>query len=359
MDLMSEAWRTVTNYIDRKVDAMWNQLLRLNVDLESSSLTDNISDHYMMDSICPTEVDDTVSTAQVISRRYPTQLIYSNLESKAAGNYGSYFHCTIINFTDDTDHEEASLRPVMDEFKSTYIQETRYCILSHDHFCIRILNFANEALKTSSRYSSRYSLLLIISGLKLPEKKKKKRNSSKQCHRNFSSCTCGKCSIMAVFEHTCPRAYSALIPHLHGTTLMSYYTSGFLLVPADNFWRVRNLPVLGGRGLAPSLPLESQHSSIATCNEILLMDTQTRKYAKDDHAVEDIPNIELHFSSLQIKINNHSTFGCTKQKDTTDICDPHDLANLALLLLLIAGDVEVNPGPQSGMFIKISKLLSV
>ena len=328
------------------------------VDLESSSLAVNKSDHYMME-IGPTEIDVTVSpqAQPIISQRCSTQKIHSKgLESKEAGNV---YH----NFTDDGDDEESSVR--MDELKST--QETRYRN-SHNHCCIhtRMLDHI-YGIQIIIPVSPRYSILSIDELTELtetPKKKKekrlkkrhckKRRNSSKQCHRDFSSCTCGKCSIMAVFEHTCPRAYGALIPHLHGASLMSYYTSGFLLVPADNFWRVRNLPLLGGRGLALSLPFESQHSSIATSDEILLMDTQTRKYARDDYAVEDIPNTELQFSSLQTKINNNSTFECTKQKDTTDICDPHDLANLVLLLLLIAGDVEVNPGPQSGMLIKIS-----
>ena len=211
-----------------------------------------------------------------------------------------------------------------------------------------------------------YYCLLMIDEVKSTDidciSETSRRNRNSKCHRHLHIhmpglrrfCSCGKCSLTAVFEHTCPRAYGALIPHLHSTTLMSYYSSDFLL-PADNWWRVPNLMmllILGGRDLSP--PLAPQHASIAICDRKWLIRSLARKCAKDGHADKDISNTELHFHSLQQQIltTKCSYESAYELNDTTTNSDPHSLANLALLLLLISGDVEVNPGPRSGMFIK-------
>lgn len=193
------------------------------------------------------------------------------------------------------------------------------------------------------------------------------RYRNKTCHRGLHIpefrrfCGCGKCSFMAVFEHTCPRALQVLIPRLDSATLMSYFSSAGFVLPADNCWRVQTLMILltiGRQHVDLPLCSASQRSLIAT-NDETLVETQARKDAADDHAEEDAllsntevkSNTELQFSSLQCSCDQVS-FGCTyEQKGATTICNPHDLANSALLLLLLAGDIEVNPGPPSGMFV--------
>ena len=281
------------------------------------------------------------------SLRCQIQMI--NFKFKAARNDGcGYCHVILLcNSTNDT--EKAPLRcsaMALDELKATQTCAMRNKI-NHDRYYNMVMQLDHpDETQKSSRHS-----LLMIGEMKSPEIYfiPQKRNNNK-CHR---ACTCGKCSIIAaIFEHTCPQACGTLSPHLHGATLMSYYSSDFLLIPADNWWRLHKLmmlPILGGQRLGLDCPIVPQLSSISivSCDEKWI---QTRKYAKDDLAEDDIVNTEVQFNSLQKKIKYGYICDLT---DAAILCDLQNLANYALLLLLIAGDIETNPGPpRFGMFIK-------
>ena len=180
--------------------------------------------------------------------------------------------------------------------------------------------------------------------------------------KKFYSCTCGKCSLVALFRHICPRAYDAFVPYLQNTTLMSYYSSDFLL-PADNWWNILSnlaLLTLGGIGL----PLLSQDSS--TCDRkqcFRLMGAQPSTYLQDDHCNIKSENETLKvfnssakqrwlFQNYQTRLLNSSSGHPLLEWNTNDsTTDPADLANLTLLLLSIAGDIELNPGPESGIYV--------
>lgn len=177
-------------------------------------------------------------------------------------------------------------------------------------------------------------------------------------------CCCGKCSLVALFENTCPQAYGALTPFLQSTTLMSFYSSNFLL-PADNWWKILDdsaLLPLGGPAILPGLPvcIPSQHASTACggkqCFRLRRAWASTPLQGEVSNNIDTFRGrkgtLKTCFNSVKQFRHPHtrlldSKFS-TKWKKGTSTTDPKGLANLTLLLLIIAGDVELNPGPESG-----------
>ena len=183
--------------------------------------------------------------------------------------------------------------------------------------------------------------------------------SKKRC------CSCGKCSLVALFEHTCPQAYGSLTPFLQSITLMSFYSSDFLL-PIDNWWKILNSALLPLGDLATGLPLPSalHTSTVAACDGKQCF---RLRRAWTSTSLQDEVNNNINFfragkGTLSTCFNsakefwqlwNHqarlldSNFSSewTSDDGTTD---PKDLVNIVLLLLIIAGDIELNPGPESG-----------
>ena len=196
-------------------------------------------------------------------------------------------------------------------------------------------------------------------------------NNPRAASRIYGHCCCGKCSLVSLFENTCPQAYGSLTPYLQSTTLMSFYSSDFLL-PIDNWWKVllnSALLPLGDpeMGLA-QLP---QHTSTAgacdrkQCFRLRRARTST-SFPGEINDNTSINTFQAGKGTVKIyldfakQLQNHQArlldvnFSTKLYTDTDDAkSDPKSLANIVLLLLIIAGDVEVNPGPESGNLSKV------
>ena len=169
-------------------------------------------------------------------------------------------------------------------------------------------------------------------------------------------CHCGKCSHTALFEHSCPQAYKSQCPFLQSTTLMSCYSSDGFILPMDNWWNLQlysAILTLGCRNV--SLSLFSNDSSACEREQCFhLMDIQ------DGSSPTSTINIMSHAerkpaffiatkSHIAGLLNTSYSFMWNKDDSITfHTANPEELAKLVLLLLLHAGDIEVNPGPGSG-----------
>ena len=157
-------------------------------------------------------------------------------------------------------------------------------------------------------------------------------------------CCCGKCSLIGMIENTCPQAYSCLTPCRQSTTLMSFYSSDFLL-PLDNWWKVLNSVPFSLGGLL-GLPLPSQSISTAVACDRKRCFRSRRAYTSTSLQDEVITFQDGKGTLILTCFELVKPSFADWMNDTTT--DPKDLASLVLLLLIIAGDIELNPGPQSG-----------
>ena len=191
-------------------------------------------------------------------------------------------------------------------------------------------------------------------------------NHNGTAYKIYSYCCCGKCSLVALFENTCPQAYGSLSHFQQSSTLMSFYSSDFLL-PVDNWWKILDdstaLSPLGG--LATGLPLLSQqHTSIAAacdgekqCFHLRRAWTST---SMQDEVTNNINTFRVGREALRTCFNSVKQLQphqarlldsniSNKWKTDDNTSDPNGHASIVLLLLIIAGDIELNPGPESGI----------
>jgi hypothetical protein len=149
---------------------------------------------------------------------------------------------------------------------------------------------------------------------------------------------------------------------------MSFYSSDFLL-PADNWWKVLNpaLLRLGDPAMGLTLLLPQHTSTVDACDRkqcFRLRRAGTSASFQD----EDNGNISNCDTFQAGKLGASKCLDSTKQfrqfrnpqgrlfdsnfstkRNTSDTTiDPNELANVVLLLLIISGDIELNPGPGTG-----------
>ena len=180
-----------------------------------------------------------------------------------------------------------------------------------------------------------------------------KPGMTRSCH-----CTCGKCSHTALFEHTCPQAYQSLSPFLQNTTLISSYFSAAcadsFILPVDNWWNVQLCSAISTSGSQSiCLLLSSQESSSCDGEQcfhnclptIIVLSSAEMNPALEKYFISK----KSHIAALQKNSNSGYSFLQTEDVNTAfHTTNPEDLANLVLLLQLLAGDIETNPGPGSG-----------
>ena len=188
-------------------------------------------------------------------------------------------------------------------------------------------------------------------------------NNPRAASRIYGYCCCGKCSLIALFENTCPQAYGSLTPFLQSTTLMSFYSSDFLL-PVDNWWKVLLNSALLPLGDPPMglVQLPRHTLTIGACDRKQCFHLRRARTSTSFQGEINGNNIfQAGKGTLKIYLDfakqwqNHQArlldvnFSTKLYTDTDDAkSDPKNLSSVALQLLINAGDVEVNPGPESG-----------
>ena len=207
-------------------------------------------------------------------------------------------------------------------------------------------------------------------------------------HRK-SFCSCGKCSLLSQFQHSCPLAFSE---SQSPVSRMSHcYTF------AGNLQRsVDDLPMNSALSPEPSpelLPITTLLQDPPTCDRETAMrqcfrsrGVQPRTFYLKDYCIgltfqanenasvkvfdtyketlelrcllESVcPLVCNHFttqphrpSQVMVKMKQYLTLQSARNKRGN--MDPRDAANFAMFLLLLGGDIELNPGP-TGNNIKI------
>lgn len=191
-------------------------------------------------------------------------------------------------------------------------------------------------------------------------------------------CSCGKCSSVALFEHSCPLAYDPQTFALRSTS-NSYYESANATLQSDldedGHSTRATLPTPGSLWLPILLRAFS-------CNKqqcFLYVRAHQRTSLLDDYGIGDLlhnktktesfnlqkeilqiqqPVVEQTRNSnaftlqllypcqhLVIKTKLHLLYKGVHHNQVETARDPVDIANLVLLLLMMSGDVELNPGP--------------
>ena len=197
-------------------------------------------------------------------------------------------------------------------------------------------------------------------------------------------CSCGKCSSVALFEHSCPLAYD---PQTLGSvrsrsTSVSYYESASFAnailqshLYKDGKSTRTALATLGRH----CLPILSRAFSCDRQQCFLYVGAHQCTSLQDDYGIQDLlhnktnPLIERFntdketlkiqlveqiqksntFTSrrpyphqhLLIKTKFYLPYKSVRHNQAETTRDPVDVANLVLLLLMLSGDIELNPGP--------------
>ena len=200
-------------------------------------------------------------------------------------------------------------------------------------------------------------------------------------------CSYGKCTLIEQFQQACPLAHSTALTPLSGSVLKtSYYTSDFL-VNGSSPW-LPSVDILSNSSVALESQLKTRFQlstplqGFSTCDKVINRCFnfkgvyQCTYYLQDDSCTVDLFHINktvsaetfnenLKLRSLQfdfycLKLNPfiawlHHSFQVIKTRHLSakyvhnrkhEYASYTHAANAALLLLLLlAGDVERNPGP--------------
>ena len=200
------------------------------------------------------------------------------------------------------------------------------------------------------------------------------RVHSESCHHDHRTqaphkrrhCACGKCSSVALAEHSCPQAYDPQASFSRCTTVTSNLVNSVVTLLSDKVPENppgRALLRLGRKAYLPTQLFVSQ------CFRSMRADQRTS--IQDDCGIEEPLQITVKLQFKEkwtvqpVKLSQTSKFyrfismransdlliktnfyPLRKNVGPTQTGDPLDVGNLVLMLILLSGDVELNPGPR-------------
>ena len=190
-------------------------------------------------------------------------------------------------------------------------------------------------------------------------------------HEERTHCCCGKCTLVSQVQHSCPLAYGdlqstlsksvlAILRRLAGnptdvggtipppnSTLLLESSPKILLTPnlfQQQCFRFRR---------AAQCTYVRDGLSVTNLNGAILFqiyDRDKETFKLTCSSQYDSPLVHKHFNASQfhpshVVVNTRQYSTVKGSRGRHESSDPHRAANLALMLLLLGGDVERNPGP--------------
>ena len=192
-------------------------------------------------------------------------------------------------------------------------------------------------------------------------------------HQTGRFCSCGKCSLISQFQHSCPVAYSESQSPISRSVQMSYYvfSTGNLVQQS-----LDGLPITSALSQESNSDLhllpqcfrsKGAHSCTYLQDDCCIMDlfhvnktVSFKTFDTDEETLKLRSLLQVHSVrpltcnhfierpscpfQVVVRIRRYLTLKSARNKGG-NVGDPRGAANFFLLLLLLAGDVESNPGP--------------